>query len=132
MISSIDPVLAPIADDSTQTMTRLRDQLAAAAKRTSCWTLPIGQWIHLSAHCSSRPPIKDWSRIAYQSEDHDHVLQTLSKLISLRILRAPRRLDQVARQLSEYFTGERRDFMLPLDFQLAHRVPPGHCSRTLC
>ena len=61
MINSIDPVLAPIADDSAQTMTRLRDQLAAAAKRTSCWTLPIGQWIHLSAHCSSRPPIKDWS-----------------------------------------------------------------------
>ena len=59
-------------------------------------------------------------RVAYQSEDHDHVLQTLSKLISPRILRAPRRLDQVARQLSEYFTGERRDFMLPLDFQLAH------------
>jgi methylated-DNA-[protein]-cysteine S-methyltransferase len=68
-------------------------------------------------------------RVAYEREDHDHVLQTLSELISPRILRAPRRLDQVARQLSEYFTGERHDFVLPLDFRLAHgfrRAVLGH------
>ena len=42
-----------------------------------------------------------------------------SELISPRILRAPRRLDQAAHQLAEYFAGERRDFELPLDFRLA-------------
>jgi methylated-DNA-[protein]-cysteine S-methyltransferase len=44
-------------------------------------------------------------------------------------LRAPRRLDQVARQFAEYFAGERRDFVLPLDFRLAHgfrRAVLGH------
>jgi methylated-DNA-[protein]-cysteine S-methyltransferase len=68
-------------------------------------------------------------RVAYEREDHDHVLQTLSKVISPRILPAPCRLDQVARQLAEYFTGERRDFLLPLDFRLAHgfrRAVLGH------
>jgi methylated-DNA-[protein]-cysteine S-methyltransferase len=58
-------------------------------------------------------------RVAYQLENHDQVLQTLSERVSPRILHAPRRLDQVARQLAEYFAGERRDFVLPLDFQLA-------------
>jgi methylated-DNA-[protein]-cysteine S-methyltransferase len=68
-------------------------------------------------------------RVAYQREDHDHVLQGLSELISPRILHTPRRLDQAARQLAEYFAGERRDFMLPLDFRLAHgfrRAVLGH------
>ncbi|HEY9468537.1 MAG TPA: methylated-DNA--[protein]-cysteine S-methyltransferase, partial [Propionibacteriaceae bacterium] len=59
-------------------------------------------------------------RIAYQLENHDQVLQTLSERVSPRILYAPRRLDQVARQLAEYFAGDRRDFVLPLDFRLAH------------
>ena len=119
MINSIDPVLAPIADDNMETMTRLRDQLVAAAEADQLLDVayrlvdsPVGTLLLAATD-------KGLVRVAYQSEDHDQVLQTLSKLISPRILRAPRRLDQVARQLSEYFTGERRDFMLPLDFQLA-------------
>ena len=57
------------------------------------------------------------------------MLQIPSKLISPRIMGAPCRLDQVAPQLAEYFTGERRDFVLPLDFRLAHgfrRAVLGH------
>jgi methylated-DNA-[protein]-cysteine S-methyltransferase len=59
-------------------------------------------------------------RVAYELEDRDQVLQALCKKISPRILHAPRRLDQVARQMAEYFAGERRDFVLPLDFRLTH------------
>ena len=58
-------------------------------------------------------------RVAFASEDHDQVLTTLASQISPRILNAPQRLDDVARELDEYFTGHRRVFDLPLDFQLA-------------
>jgi methylated-DNA-[protein]-cysteine S-methyltransferase len=58
-------------------------------------------------------------RVAYEREDHDRVLQRLADQVSSRILRAPRRLDEAARQLEEYFAGRRRDFALPLDFRLS-------------
>jgi methylated-DNA-[protein]-cysteine S-methyltransferase len=120
MINSNDPVLAPIAADDAETMTRLRDQLVAAAEADRLLDVayrtvdsPVGTLLLAATD-------QGLVRVAYEAEDHDHVLQTLSQLISPRILRAPRRLDQVAHQLTEYFTGERRDFVLPLDFRLAH------------
>ncbi len=58
-------------------------------------------------------------RVAFASEDHDRVLAALASQISPRILNAPQRLDDVARELDEYFGGSRRHFDLPLDFQLA-------------
>jgi methylated-DNA-[protein]-cysteine S-methyltransferase len=59
-------------------------------------------------------------RVAFASEDHDTVLQTLSDRISPRVLHAPARLDAAARELDEYFAGHRHRFDLPLDWQLAH------------
>ena len=38
-------------------------------------------------------------RLAYQREDHDAVLHTLAEQVSPRLLHAPRRLDEAARQL---------------------------------
>jgi methylated-DNA-[protein]-cysteine S-methyltransferase len=58
-------------------------------------------------------------RVAYEIEDHDVVLDTLSQQLSPRILRAPRRLDAAARQLEEYFSRQRRVFDLPLDLSLS-------------
>jgi len=58
-------------------------------------------------------------RVAYASEDHDRVLQTLSDRISPRILRHPTRLDAIARQLDEYFAGRRRTFSVTLDWRLS-------------
>ncbi|MGP8000197.1 MAG: methylated-DNA--[protein]-cysteine S-methyltransferase [Streptosporangiaceae bacterium] len=58
-------------------------------------------------------------RVAFASEDHDTVLAALATQISPRILNAPQRLDDVARELDEYFSGARHRFDLPLDFQLA-------------
>ncbi len=46
--------------------------------------------------------------------------QRLATDISPRILRAPPRLDEAARQLGEYFAGSRRAFDLPVDLRLAH------------
>src|SRR5262252_2009817 len=58
-------------------------------------------------------------RVAYPSQGHDAVLASLAQTVSPRILRAPGRLDQVSRQLDEYFAGRRTAFDLPLDFRLA-------------
>jgi methylated-DNA-[protein]-cysteine S-methyltransferase len=58
-------------------------------------------------------------RIAYASEGHDAVLQTLGDRISPRILHAPARLDFAARQMDEYFEGRLRRFDVPLDWQLS-------------
>jgi methylated-DNA-[protein]-cysteine S-methyltransferase len=57
--------------------------------------------------------------VAYASENHDRVLQTLADKVSPRILNAPARLDEVARELDEYFAGTRRGFDVPLDWRLA-------------
>jgi methylated-DNA-[protein]-cysteine S-methyltransferase len=58
-------------------------------------------------------------RVAYPSEDHDQVLAALASRVSPRILSAPTQLDEVARELDEYFSGTRRRFDLPLDLQLS-------------
>jgi methylated-DNA-[protein]-cysteine S-methyltransferase len=58
-------------------------------------------------------------RVAFDSEDHDGVLQALADRISPRILNAPGRLDGPARQLDEYFAGRRQRFELALDWRLS-------------
>ncbi|CAN5542971.1 methylated-DNA--[protein]-cysteine S-methyltransferase [soil metagenome] len=58
-------------------------------------------------------------RVAFAVEDHDSVLTTLAQRISPRILRAPARLDEAARQLDQYFTHRRTSFELPVDLRLA-------------
>lgn len=57
-------------------------------------------------------------RVAYESQGFDDVLQTLADRVSPRILEAPHRLDNAARQLDEYFDHRRTAFQLPLDFAL--------------
>ena len=55
-------------------------------------------------------------------EDHhggtDAVLDWLAAKLSPRMLEAPARLDDVRRELDEYFEGRRRDFDLPIDWTL--------------
>jgi methylated-DNA-[protein]-cysteine S-methyltransferase len=58
-------------------------------------------------------------RVAYAIEDHDSVLDTLADRVSPRVLRAPARLEAAARELDEYFAGQRRAFDLPLDLSLS-------------
>jgi methylated-DNA-[protein]-cysteine S-methyltransferase len=45
-------------------------------------------------------------------------LAELSRRLTPRVLRLPRRLDEARRELDEYFTGRRRSFDLPLDKSL--------------
>jgi methylated-DNA-[protein]-cysteine S-methyltransferase len=120
MINSSDPMFAAMSTDEPETMTRLHDQLVAAADADQLLDVayrtvdsPVGTLLLAATD-------QGLVRVAYQVEHHDQVLQSLAQRVSPRILHAPRRLDQVARQLAEYFEGERREFVLPLDFRLAH------------
>jgi len=58
-------------------------------------------------------------RVAYQREGHEQVLEHLAATVSPRVLRAPQRLDPVAREFDEYFAGRRRSFDVALDLQLS-------------
>ncbi len=58
-------------------------------------------------------------RVAYVDfEDENQVLGELAQRVSPRVLSAPRRLDDVRRELEEYFVGTRQAFNVPLDWQL--------------
>jgi methylated-DNA-[protein]-cysteine S-methyltransferase len=54
------------------------------------------------------------------SFDPDRGLDELSEAAGRRVLRVPRRIDAVRRELDEYFEGQRTEFDMPLDVS---RVP---------
>jgi methylated-DNA-[protein]-cysteine S-methyltransferase len=105
--------------DAPDQLGRLHERLAAAADRDGILDVayrvvdsPVGSLLLAATGAGL-------VRVAYASEDHDAVLQSLADRISPRILSAPARLDEPARQLTEYFAGRRRGFDLPLDWRLA-------------
>ena len=53
-------------------------------------------------------------RISYHPEGQD---EQLARIFGARVLRTP--LDEVRRELDEYFEGRRREFGLPLDLRVA-------------
>lgn len=58
-------------------------------------------------------------RVAYDIEGHDAVLNRLADAVSPRILRSPSRLEDVARQIDEYFAKRRTAFDVRVDLRLA-------------
>ena len=60
-------------------------------------------------------------RLAYVDfEGEDEVIAELASRISPRVLAAPRRLDEVRRELDQYFAGARHEFDVPIDWRLTH------------
>ena len=55
-------------------------------------------------------------RISFDPEP-ERETETLARTFGVRVLRAPREVDPVRRELEEYFEGNRRDFDLPLDLR---------------
>ena len=53
-------------------------------------------------------------RISYDAEPERQV-ESLARAFGARVLRSPRPLDEVKRELDEYFAGDRTEFSLPLD-----------------
>ncbi|HEX5466147.1 MAG TPA: methylated-DNA--[protein]-cysteine S-methyltransferase [Candidatus Limnocylindrales bacterium] len=112
-------LLGALAPADPQTLARLRVRLAAAAEASSDLDVayrtvdsPIGSLLLAATEAGL-------VRVAVEGERHEAVLATLAERISPRILRAPRRLDPVARELDEYFAGARTIFDLPLDRRLS-------------
>jgi len=56
-------------------------------------------------------------RLAFEGDDE--VLEELAVRVGPRVLEAPARLDEVRRELDEYFEGRRDQFELPLDWRLS-------------
>jgi methylated-DNA-[protein]-cysteine S-methyltransferase len=97
---------------------RLHDRLTAAADTEHlidvayrCVDTPVGSLLIASTEIGV-------VRVAYQREDHDHVLTQLAVQVGPRILHHPGRLDDAARQIDQYFAGDRRSFDIPLDWRL--------------
>jgi methylated-DNA-[protein]-cysteine S-methyltransferase len=59
-------------------------------------------------------------RLAYldDADQEDAVLEQLAARVSPRILASARRLDEPRRELDQYFTGDRTQFEVALDWQL--------------
>ena len=55
-------------------------------------------------------------RISFDPEP-ERETETLARLFGVRVLRAPRQVDEVRRELEEYLEGRRRDFDLPVDLR---------------
>lgn len=118
-----DPDLTPLVDRATadpETLARLHTRLEDAATRDGlldvAYTVvdsPVGRLLLASTE-------NGLVRVAFHNQDHDKVLDDLAATLSPRVLRAPKRLDDVARELDQYFSGARRTFDLPLDLSLSH------------
>ena len=58
-------------------------------------------------------------RLAYNAhESADVVLEDLARRVSPRVVESPAALDEVRRELDEYFDGKRTGFDIPVDWQL--------------
>jgi methylated-DNA-[protein]-cysteine S-methyltransferase len=57
-------------------------------------------------------------RLAYPHEDVDEALEELARAVSPRVLEAPGRMDEIRRELDQYFRGDRQSFEVPVDFRL--------------
>ena len=105
--------------DDAPAMDRLRERLAERAQQAGVLdvayrTLPTPVGLLLLAATE-----QGLVRVAYDRQDHADVLQQLADRVSPRVLEAPRRLDEVCRQIEEYFEGGRTRFDLPLDLRLS-------------
>jgi methylated-DNA-[protein]-cysteine S-methyltransferase len=57
-------------------------------------------------------------RVTFPVEAPEEVLEQLAESVSPRVLESPAKLDDVRRELDDYFEGQRHEFDLPLDWQL--------------
>jgi methylated-DNA-[protein]-cysteine S-methyltransferase len=119
MMIEYDRVLADLAEIEPPTLTRLHQRLEQRAEQLDLLDVafrtvdsPVGPLL-----IAATP--RGLVRVAYEREGMGAVLQSLASTVSPRVLAAPRRLDDAASQLEEYFAGRRRVFDVPLDLRLA-------------
>ena len=113
----VDDLAGRLTIDSDR-LQALHARLAAAADRTGVLDVayrtidsPVGSLLIAATG-------EGLVRVAYASENHEAVLQSLADRISPRLLAARDRMDLAAREFDEYFAGRRRAFDLALDWRL--------------
>ena len=120
-MNDLERLLAGAADNGADhpAMQRLRAVVASRAQHQNLLDVayrtvdtPVGQLLIAAT------PI-GLIRVAYTRQDFDAVLTALAKQVSPRVLFAPAKLDDAARQFDDYFTGRRHGFELAVDLQLA-------------
>ncbi len=104
---------------NADTDARLRDRLLSGAERDGLLDVayrtldtPVGNLLLATTE-------QGLVRVAFDRQDHDAALRALAEQVSPRVLRAPHRLDDVSRQLDDYFAGRRKTFDVALDLRLA-------------
>jgi len=119
-MNNLERLLAAPAHAADPAVQRLRARLASRAEEQDLLDVgyrtvdtPVGQLLLAATPAGL-------VRVAYAAQDHDAVLTALASQISPRVLFAPRRLDDAARQLDGYFARRRRAFDLAVDLRLAH------------
>lgn len=114
--SMTDLPLFPVDDaDLARLRTRLADDAAASGVLDVAYRTvdsPIGPLLVAATQ-------KGLVRVAFGLENFDAVLTALAERVSPRVLESRPRLDAVATELDEYFSGRRQGFDLPLDFAMS-------------
>ena len=121
-MSTSEPLLTDLAAlhaDTDGHLDRLRERLAIAAQERDLLDIayrtldtPVGPLLLAATTVGL-------VRVAFDAEGQDAVLQSLADTLSPRILNSGARLDPVARELDEYFSGRRQTFDVALDWRLA-------------
>lgn len=132
-----DPLPLPTLDEDALAAASARFAAAAAGEADVVYAeldSPVGPLVAAAT-------AGGLAQLAYR--DHagglDAVLERLAACVSPRVVEARGRLDDVRRELEEYFEGRRETFDLPLDLALAApfgrlvleacaRIPFGHTS----
>lgn len=116
---AVAELLAPLDAVDDNTSARLHARLVTAANAAQILDVayrtletPVGSLLLAATQAGL-------VRVAFAGQDHEAVLGDLAAQVSPRVLLAPARLDDVARELDQYFDGRRTSFGLALDLRLA-------------
>lgn len=114
-MTELDPRVAPVDPEDLARLHRRLERDAADADLVDVayrtFDTPVGSVLLAATRTGL-------VRLAFAVQDHDAVLQSLAERVSPRVLAAPARLDDVVRQLDEYFAGRRHAFDVPVDLTL--------------
>jgi methylated-DNA-[protein]-cysteine S-methyltransferase len=122
------------------------DEVAAAARRLA--SRAVSEGLADVAYSDVDTPVgnlvvastrRGLVRVSFGPEPREKVLEELAEDVSPRMIESPARLDDVRRQLDDYFERRRHEFDLELDWQLSrgfsrrvlqntYRIPFGRVS----
>src|SRR3954447_13002109 len=112
----LDVLAAPSDQDTAGAdVARLHDRLVERASATGSLDLryhtidsPLGRLLLAATEVGL-------TRLAFESEGHDAVLDSLATRVGSRILSDGKPFAEVARELDDYFAGRRHTFDVPVD-----------------